>query len=93
MKFTARGIEGRVLLWAAVGQTLRLGLPLVLLTIGSFARDPKVYDVGHSFIFFPSGGARTLARWPNRGRLFTEPKKVLLATLGKTVAKFQYTVS
>lgn len=51
--FAACGIEGRFLLWAAVGETLRLGLPLVPLTVGSFARDPKVYNVGHSFSRFP----------------------------------------
>jgi len=86
LEFTARGIEGRFLLWAAVGQTLGMGLPLVLLTVGSLARDPKVYDVGHSFIFFPSAGRTEVGYILSR-------KKVLLATLGKTVAKFQYTVS
>lgn len=61
MLFASRFVEGALLLWAAVGKTLGLRLLLVELTLGSFARDAKIYDVRHSSIHFPDRGAELLS--------------------------------
>jgi hypothetical protein len=90
--FASRGIEGALLLWATVGQALRLGLLLVQLPSGSFARDPKVYNVRHSFIRFPPEVCGALAHCPKSSSDYIETKKLLPGTLRKTMAKFQYTV-
>ena len=90
--FASPGIELALRLWATVGQTLGMGLLLVQLTPGSFARDPKVYNVGHSIIRFrpmPTGLSPAI-RKPRRSIL--RRRRLLLGTLGKTMAKFQYTV-
>lgn len=50
--YASRGIEVALLLWATVGKTLGMGLLLVQLTPGSFARDPKIYNVRHSIFRF-----------------------------------------
>ncbi len=93
-------IKRALVFWATVGKPLNFGMMVVRSALGPLPRSSKIYDFRHSFAFVAlvqalpdrwtvrrSGGRKPSPQhWPAGERL-------LLVTLSRTVAKFQYTVS
>ena len=81
--FASRGIEVALRLWATVGQTLGMGLLLIELAPGSFARDPKVYNVTHSIIRFRPMPTELSPAIPKNSSLNIAAKKASFGYFGE----------